>query len=202
MALGLNKTGRKAGGANKARGKGGNAGAGGKARAGGGRKGAGRAGGGADAAEGAGAEGGARKGGGLQAALKQARVAALAFRKITGRPLGAASGLGLAEAARVLGLKFAAPEAAFDATDPAGRRVKVAVRGAKGEIKGPLRLGGDEAEWDALVLVMLDARYQAKTMFEADRAALKAAAGDKPRLSVADYRKVAKKTWESAEADA
>ena len=71
------------------------------------------------------------------------------------------------------------------------------MRGAKGEVKGPLRLGPDKAEWDAMVLVMLDQRYRAKAMLEADRAAIKAAAGDKPRLPPAEFRKIAKKVWEA-----
>ena len=168
---------------------------GGKGQGGGGGK--GRGGGGAG---GGGQKGGGQKGGGklgLPGALKQARMAALAFRKATGRPLGAAEGIGVAEAARILGLTFAEADAGHDATDASGRRLKLRVRGAKGEIKGPLRLGPDKAEWDAMVLVMLDQRYRPKAIFEADRAAAKSAAGDKPRLPPQEFRKVAKKVWEA-----
>ncbi|MGR3782088.1 MAG: hypothetical protein ACU0DT_12610 [Albimonas sp.] len=124
-------------------------------------------------------------------------MAAIAFRKASGRPLGVAEGLGMVEAARVLGLTLAEPDAGHDAVDAAGRRLKLRVRGAGGEVKGPLRLGPDKAEWDAMVLVMLDPRYRAKAMFEADRAAAKAAAGDKGRVPPAEFRKIAKKVWEA-----
>ncbi|MDF2233917.1 hypothetical protein P2H44_15255 [Albimonas sp. CAU 1670] len=186
MALALKKRGN---------GNGGQGGGGGKGGGGGGKgRGQGRGEGGGGGGKGGGGGGG---GGGLPGALKQARMAALAFRKATGRPLGAAQGLGAAEAARLLGLTLAEPDANYDATDAAGRKLRLAVRGAKGEATGPLRLGKDEAEWQAVVLVMLDARYRAKAIFEADRAAMKAAAGDKPRLPPAEFRKIARKLWEA-----
>lgn len=192
MALALKKGGGgQAGGKNRGGGGGGQGrGGGGGGQGGGGGK--GKAGG--NAGNGNGGGGGKM---GLAGALKQARMAALAFRKATGRPLGAAEGLGVAEAVRILGLTLAEPKSSFDATDSAGRRLKLRVRGAKGEIKGPLRLGPDKAEWDAMALVVLDARYRAQTVFEADRAAVKAAAGDKPRLPPAEFRKIATKVWEA-----
>ena len=187
MALGLNKGGGGKGGG-KGRGAGGPKG-GPKGADGAGRKGRG----------GKGGEGGGGGGGkpGLPGALQQARMAAIAFRKASGRPLGVAEGLGMVEAARVLGLTLAEPDAGHDAVDAAGRRLKLRVRGAGGEVKGPLRLGPDKAEWDAMVLVMLDPRYRAKAMFEADRAAAKTAAGDKGRVPPAEFRKIAKKVWEA-----
>ncbi|SFH68526.1 hypothetical protein [Albimonas pacifica] len=179
MALGENKGGDAPAG--KGRGKGRGAKAGGPK----GRKGG---------QGGKGGAGGARPA--LAAALKQARLAALAFRRTTGRPLGAAESIGALEAVRALGLTLARRNAGHDATDASGRRLKLQVRGAKGDVKGPLRLGPDKAEWDAMALVMLDGRYRLRAVFEADRAAVKAAAGDKPRLPAAEFRKVAKKVWD------
>ena len=181
MALALKKGGGgQAGGKNRGGGGGGGVqgrGGGGGGQGGGGGGGKGKAGG--NAGNGNGGGGGKM---GLAGALKQARMAALAFRKAT---------------VRILGLTLAEPKSSFDATDSAGRRLKLRVRGAKGEIKGPLRLGPDKAEWDAMALVVLDARYRAQTVFEADRAAVKAAAGDKPRLPPAEFRKIATKVWEA-----
>lgn len=111
----------------------------------------------------------------LSELIAAARKVALAYRALTGRPLGVTGEVGECEAARLLGLRLApVRENGFDAVDNAGKKYQVKARclpdgGSKGQRFGSINV---DAEWDYVLAVSLRANLTTRTIFQADREAV------------------------------
>jgi hypothetical protein len=142
----------------------------------------------------------------LQEILAAAKDVAIRFKKLTGKPLGITGEIAEFTAAKLLDLKLAgARQAGYDATDLAGRKVQIKGRclpekpGA-GQRLGSIRL---DHEWDSVLLVLLDERFEVIEMWEAERPAVERAIlapGSKARnergaLAVTKFKSIGTKVW-------
>lgn len=141
--------------------------------------------------------------------LREAKVLAREYYRLTGKPLGITGEVAEYEAARVLGVELtAARQAGYDATENQNgetRRLQIKSRCLLPNCKPGQRLGSIDIrkEWDAVLLVILDEHFDATAMYEADRSAVISAItapGSKARnergaLSVSKFRSIAKVRW-------
>jgi hypothetical protein len=113
--------------------------------------------------------------------LEEVKLLAQEYYDLTERPLGVTDEIAEFEAARRLGVQLARPrQEGYDAireTPGGNQRLQIKgrrfPRGAEsGQKTGSISL---EKEWDQLVLVLLDERYNPTAMYEADRPAVEAA---------------------------
>lgn len=139
--------------------------------------------------------------------LDRARQAAIAYYELTGKPLGITGEIGEYLAAKILGLQLAdARSPGYDATDDQGRRIQIKARcipcdkKLNGQRLGSIRL---KHQWDCVMLVLLDERFDPLAIFETDRASLEAALmkpGSKARnergaLSVSKFKSIGAQIW-------
>jgi hypothetical protein len=105
--------------------------------------------------------------------ISRARVVAMEYYRLTGKPLGITGEIGEYEATRILGLKLSrAREAGFDATDSVGRRFQVKARCvARAGLSSGQRLGSIKLRhsWDAVLLLLMDEQFMPTAIREADR---------------------------------
>lgn len=141
--------------------------------------------------------------------LGEVKRLAREYRELTGRPLGVTGEVAEYEAARFLGLELAAVrQAGYDAiraTTEGSQRLQIKGRCILPNSKPGQRVGGInlDKEWDAVLLVLLDDRYDATAMYEADRAAVEAALlapGSKARnergsLAVSQFKSIGWSIW-------
>jgi len=149
----------------------------------------------------------------LEQLLQQAKSLAQRYHQLTGKPLGITGEVAEFEAHRILGVKLAtARQSGFDATEIRGgceRKLQIKgrclqnARGAGGRI-GSIKNG---KEWTAVLLVLMNADYDAIEIWEADRAAVLAALsvpGSRARnergaLSVSKFRSIGRLRWKRAD---
>jgi len=143
--------------------------------------------------------------------LEAARIAATAYYKLTGKPLGITGEIGEYEAARLLGLTLVtARTPGYDAIGPDGRRIQIKARMYDhGLALGGQRMGAIKAasEFDTVMLVMLDTSYRPWIIWEAAREAVLAALaapGSRSRnergaLAVSKFRSIAEAAWRRTE---
>lgn len=139
--------------------------------------------------------------------IERARQAAIEYYELTGKPLGITGEVGEYLAAKILGLQLADARApGYDATDGAGRRIQIkarcipADRKLNGQRLGSIRF---EHQWDCVMLVLLDERFDPLAILEADRGSLEAALmkpGSRARnergaLLVSKFRSIGKRIW-------
>jgi hypothetical protein len=141
--------------------------------------------------------------------LGEVKRLAREYRELTGRPLGVTGEVAEYEAARLLGLELAAVrQAGYDAireTTEGSQRLQIKDRCILPNSKPGQRVGGInlDKEWDAVLLVLLDDRYDATAVYEADRAAVEAALlvpGSKARnergaLAVSQFKSIGWSVW-------
>ena len=141
--------------------------------------------------------------------LREAKVLAREYYRLTGKPLGITGEVAEYEAARILGVELtAARQAGYDATENKNgekRRLQIKGRCLLPNCKPGQRVGSIDIkkDWDAVLLVILDEHFDATAMYEADRAAVIAAIiapGSKARnergaLSVSKFRSIGKLRW-------
>jgi len=146
----------------------------------------------------------------LGALIGQARDVALAYRRLTGRPLGVTGEVGEYEAIRLLGLKLAPVRAAgFDAIDGSGKRYQVKARcipygASKAQRLGAIKI---DSPWDAVLLVLLGEDLTAEAIWEADRdaviAALSApgsrARNERGALAVSKFKSIGRRVWSGSD---
>ena len=142
----------------------------------------------------------------LQDILATAKDVAVRFKKLTGKPLGITGEIAEFSAAKLLDLKLAeARQAGYDAIDREGRKVQIKGRclpeeSGPGQRLGSIRL---DHEWDSVLLVLLDDRFEVIEMWEADRPSVEEAIfapGSKARnergaLAVTKFKSIGKKVW-------
>ncbi len=140
--------------------------------------------------------------------LQRARKAAVAYYRLTGKPLGITGEIGEYEAAKRLGLNLAeARTAGYDAIDRRGRKIQIKSRSIpssgrrKGQRVGSIRLKHD---WDVVLLVLLDEAFAPTAMYEVNRSGIKKAlrktnskARARGALPVAEFVRLGKQVWPS-----
>jgi hypothetical protein len=141
--------------------------------------------------------------------LGRVKPLAAKYYRLQGRPLGITGEVAEYEAARLLGVELASVrQSGYDAIRRVGHRKqylqikgRCIPNGAKpGQRLGALRL---EKQWDVVLLVLLDERFEATAIYEADRPAISAALtkpGSKARnergqLGVAKFKAIGHKVW-------
>jgi len=144
--------------------------------------------------------------------LKEAKKLAQEYYALTGRPLGITGEVAEYEAARLLGLTLTPVRTeGYDATRVVGAGIeKLQIKGrclAENPKPGQ-RLGAIRRNkpWDVAILVLLNQRYEATAIWEADRRAVLAALdvpGSKARnergaLGVAKFKAIGRQTWPTA----
>ena len=140
--------------------------------------------------------------------IDRARGVALAYKALTGRPLGITGEVGEYEAARLLDLELAPPRApGFDARDGNGRRFQIKTRCI--EIEGRSQQIGSlktAYEWEAALLVLLDSQLRPTEIWEAERSEVIAALdapGSTARnvrraMAVSQFKAIGRRVWCSA----
>lgn len=146
------------------------------------------------------------------ALLAQAKKLAQQYRSLTGKPLGITGEVAEYEAARVLGVKLMpARHAGYDAIeerDGVSLRLQIKGRCVDEKAARSQRVGAIDRtkEFDAVILVLLDANYDAFAMYEAPRSAVLAALaapGSKARnvrrtLSIRKFKSISTMRWPSS----
>lgn len=141
--------------------------------------------------------------------LEQARVIAVKYHQLTGKPLGITGEVGEYEAARILGLDLKpAREPGIDAVGRDGRTFQIKTRAIKkGRPVASQRIGIIDISkpWDAALLVLLDDTLQPIEIHEASREAMLGVVkpkgtGAKTRteggaLTVSKFRKLGTRSW-------
>lgn len=142
----------------------------------------------------------------LAGTIHAAKVVAVRYRELTGKPLGITGELGEAQAAQLLGLTLAdARQAGYDAVDPDGRRLQIKTRcilqGAKTSQRvGRIRLDHD---WDAVVLLLIDHNFDPLAAFELPRETIETelkrpgsrSRNERGALAVAWFKSIGKPVW-------
>lgn len=141
--------------------------------------------------------------------LAQAKQIAQQYYRLTGKPLGITGEVAEYEAARILGVVLTrVRQAGYDAMEIVkGRKRTLQIKGrclpkgcTPGQSLGSIQ---PEKEWDAVLMVLLDADFNATEIWEADRAPILAALsvpGSRARnergaLTVAKFKSLGKLRW-------
>jgi hypothetical protein len=144
--------------------------------------------------------------------LSEAKGLAAEYYSVTGKPLGVTGEVAEYEAARILGLELTpARQAGYDAVERVNgstRRLQIKGRCLQEDCKPGQRLGSIRLnhEWDAVLMVILDPRFEAVEIYEAERAALAAALvlpGSRARnergsLSLSKFKAIGRLRWRRA----
>jgi hypothetical protein len=142
----------------------------------------------------------------LDQTIREAKRVAIAFRAITGRPLGITGEIAEYEAARLLNLRLAdVRQSGFDAFGENDIKVQIKGRclqegGKKSQRVGKIQLDKD---WDIVLLVILDPDYETLHIYQANRATIKEALerpGSKARnergaLAVSQFKAIGRQVW-------
>ena len=143
--------------------------------------------------------------------LEHARQAAIDYHDLTGKPLGITGEIGEYMTAKILGLELAdARSPGYDTTDKKGRKIQIKARRIlrKKKLSGHVGSISLDHEWDCVMLILFDERFEPQAIFEADRGPLKAALakpGSKARnergaLSISKFRSVGTQIWSAESA--
>ena len=139
--------------------------------------------------------------------LECARLAAIDYYRITGKPLGITGEYGEYIVAKRLKLKLEpARTAGYDAMDKAGRRIQIKARSIPSDKKlGGQRLGSIrlDQKWDIVLLVVMNECFEVRCIYEAERkaieAVLKAPPISKARkrgvLSLPEFKNIGRQVW-------
>jgi len=141
--------------------------------------------------------------------LASAKAIAADYYATTGKPLGVTGEVAEYEAARILGLELtAARQAGYDAIerrDGAERRLQIKGRCLQENCKPGQRLGSirQQHDWDAVLMVLLDQKFEATEIWEAERAAVVAALeapgsvarNERGALAVSKFKAIGKVRW-------
>ena len=143
----------------------------------------------------------------IDSVLKAAKRVAVAYYRLTGKPLGITGEMGEYFAAKHLGLKLVeARMPGFDAYGKGGRLIQIKSRSIprskrlSGQRIGTIRL---DRKWDSIVLVLMDEFFEPFAIYEADRKFVQEALvkpGSKARnergaLSVTKFINIAAEVW-------
>ena len=141
--------------------------------------------------------------------LSAAKSLAKEYRALTGRPLGVTGEVAEYEAVRILGLELAdVRQAGYDAIRRRGRQIqRLQIKGRcildtskRGQKLGTIRLDQD---WDVVMLVLLDADFEATAIYEADREPVKTALlapgsvarNKRGSLAISKFKAIGRPVW-------
>ena len=139
--------------------------------------------------------------------LERARQAAIDYYTLTGKPLGITGEYGEYLTAKLLDLELVdARSPGFDAIDGDGRKIQIKARSIPrqkkltGQRVGSIRL---DHQWDCVVLILLDERFQPQAIYEVDREPIQAALmkpGSKARnergsLAISQFQSLGRQVW-------
>lgn len=133
------------------------------------------------------------------------------YKRLTGKPLGITGEVAEYEAARILGLKLAAPRTPGYDARRGDRCYQIKGRVIGKDSKPGQRLGSIrlDKEWDAVLLVILDDELQVKEIWEAERPDVEtelAKPGSKARergaLGLNAFKRIANRRWPEGGKDA
>lgn len=139
--------------------------------------------------------------------LRDAKKLAQEYRALTGKPLGIAGEVAEYEAARILGLELTpARHAGHDAVDAEGRRLQIKGRCVLPDSKRGQKLGSidKEKDFDAVLFVEMDERFDAVEIYEAARESVIHALTAQPysnarhergQLNVSKFKKIGSRLW-------
>lgn len=145
-----------------------------------------------------------------QALLADVKQLARRYRDLMGRPLGVTGEVAEYEAARLLGLELAPVRSpGYDAVRQTsiGDVEELQIKGrcvlpdqSRSQQLGRIKV---EGEWDAVLLVLLDAELDATVIYEADRASVvgaltapgSRARNERGALSVSKFRSIGRQVW-------
>jgi hypothetical protein len=141
--------------------------------------------------------------------LRAAKKLAQDYYALTAKPLGITGEVAEYEAARILGLELTtARQAGYDAIEQSNdsiRRLQIKGRCLPPNCTRSQRLGSIDVtkDWDAVLMVLLDERFDATEMYEAERPAVLAALvspGSKARnergqLGVNKFKAIGRLRW-------
>ena len=138
--------------------------------------------------------------------LEMAKLAAIDYYRLTGKPLGITGEVGEYYAAKHLGLELAeARTSGYDAIGPNKKLIQIKSRAIseskknKGQV-GTIRL---EHEWDTVILVLMNEVFELRAIYEAERKIIKKALkapGSKARnergsLAISKFISIGKQLW-------
>jgi hypothetical protein len=146
----------------------------------------------------------------LHKLIGEVKLLAHEYYRLTGRPLGVTAEIAEYEAARILGLNLApVRQRGYDAIRKTpngdqllqvkGRRVPV---GGGSQRVGAINL---EREWDAVLLILLDEKFDPTAIYEADRPTVtdalqrpgSKARNERGQLSVSQFKAAGRRIWPS-----
>jgi hypothetical protein len=141
--------------------------------------------------------------------LREVKLLAREYYELTEKPLGVTGEIAEYEAARILEVKLSPPrQSGFDAIRRRnGKEERLQIKGRRftPNSKASQRLGGIHLmkEWDVVLLVLLNERYEPTEIYEADRRAVTAALtrpGSKARnergsLAVSQFKSIGSRIW-------
>ncbi len=144
------------------------------------------------------------------AIIQAVRDLAISYYEETGKPLGVTSEIAEYEAARLLSLDLCEARCpGYDAVrsnSPGPKRVQIKGRRLREASNPGQRVGRIkfDHEWDSVILVLLDDRYEAEEIYEAERDVIKqalSAPGSKARndrgaLGVRAFIRIGKRIWQ------
>ena len=143
--------------------------------------------------------------------LGEAKLLAKEYYELTGRPLGITGEVAEYEAARLLGVELSAVrQTGYDAIRWRGRKkelLQIKGRCLPPGSKAGQRLGAIQLdkEWDLVLMVLLDQRFDATSVYEADREAITTALtapgsrarNERGQLGVAKFMSIGRRIWPS-----
>lgn len=148
----------------------------------------------------------------IEAVLADAKRCAREYYELAGRPLGVNGEVAEYEVHRLLGAKLTPPrEPGADAVlTRGGRRDRVQIKGRcfVGRLNPGARIGSIRGRkgYDAVLMVLLDARLETTEIWYAPRAAVlraldapgSRARNERRALSIAKFRQIGRKVWPAA----
>jgi hypothetical protein len=141
--------------------------------------------------------------------LQRAKRLAADYYALTGRPLGLTGEIGELEACRILKLEACSVrQAGYDAVrmrDGIRERIQIKTRCLGPNAKRGQRVGSIQRskEWDAVMMVILDAGFNAVEIWEADREAVVSALNlpgsiarnERGALAVSKFKSIGRRIW-------
>jgi hypothetical protein len=141
--------------------------------------------------------------------LREAKLLGKEYYELTGRPLGITGEVAEYEAARLLGIELSSVrQTGYDAVRRNRRkneRLQIKGRCLLPGAKPGQRLGSIDLEkpWDVVLMVLLDERFEATAIYEADRLAIaealtkpgSRARNERGQLGVSKFKSIGRRIW-------
>jgi hypothetical protein len=141
--------------------------------------------------------------------LGEAKRLAVAYYHLTGRPLGVTGEIGEYEATRLLNLTLAeARQSGYDAEDADGKKYQIKTRCVREKSNNGQRMGAIKLdhEWDFVLLVVLNEKFEPQAIYQAGRDAIKreierpgSRARNRGALGIRKFQQIGQQVWPTSE---